>query len=81
MGKGSNEGHSFIRKATSRHPSICLLYRKEVEGRAGTAGVGPILQNISVQDGSEIIYKHPCIYYTKVTFYNIQAQEGPANQI
>ena len=25
VGKGSNEGHSFIRKPTSRHPSIWLL--------------------------------------------------------
>ena len=47
VGKGSEECHIFIRKTTSKHPSTWLLYKNEVDGRAGRAGVEPILRNLT----------------------------------
>lgn len=47
VGKDSEECHIFIRETTSKQPSTWLLYKTEVDGRAGSAGVEPILRNLT----------------------------------
>lgn len=51
VGQGSEECHISIRETTSKQPSTWLLYKTEVDGRAGSAGVEPILRNLT--DGGD----------------------------